>query len=92
MEQTGTAVNPRLPAAALVVSGPFRFTRNPLYLARTILYVGLALAMNTAWPLGTLIPLLAALHYGIIKREERYLHGRFGEAYSAYCARVPRWL
>jgi protein-S-isoprenylcysteine O-methyltransferase Ste14 len=92
MQTAGTNVNPRLPATALVVTGPFRFTRNPLYLARTILYIGLASAMNVAWPLVTLIPLLATVHYAIIKREEHHLGERFGDEYRAYCARVPRWL
>jgi protein-S-isoprenylcysteine O-methyltransferase Ste14 len=92
MERSGTPVNPFQPATALVVTGPFRYSRNPHYLGRILLYVGLAFAMNTVWPLATLIPLVATLHYGVVKREERYLDGKFGEAYKRYCSRVPRWL
>lgn len=74
------------------VLGPFRFSRNPLYLARTFLYVGLALAMNTFGPLFTLVPLLVIVHYGIVRPEERYLDAKFGETYRRYRTHVRRWL
>ncbi len=92
LQRAGTTAHPSLPATALVDSGPFRFSRNPLYLARLLLYVGLALAMNTAWPLATLVPLALVLHYGVICREERYLDAKFGDVYREYQARVRRWL
>jgi protein-S-isoprenylcysteine O-methyltransferase Ste14 len=74
------------------VTGPFAFSRNPLYVARTLLYLGLAFAMNTPWPLLTLLPLLGIMHYAVIRREERYLDAKFGNAYRRYQARVGRWL
>ena len=92
LERAGTSANPSLPATALVTTGPFRFSRNPLYLARTLLYLGLALAMNTLGPLVTLGPLLLILHYGVIGREERYMDARFGDAYRHYRTQVRRWL
>jgi protein-S-isoprenylcysteine O-methyltransferase Ste14 len=92
MERAGTNVSPFLPAAKLCTTGPFRFSRNPLYLARTMLYVALALLMNTAWPIAALVPGILLVHYGVILREERYLSLRFGEAYGAYQALVRRWL
>jgi protein-S-isoprenylcysteine O-methyltransferase Ste14 len=92
MLRAGTNVNPASPAKALVVSGPFVFSRNPLYVARTLLYLGLAFAMNTSWPLVTLLPLLGIMHYGVIRREERYLDATFGTAYRQYQKRVGRWL
>jgi len=92
MKKAGTNVNPLRPATALVTSGPFRFSRNPLYLAMVLLYLGLALAVNSLWPLVLLIPLLVVLHYGVILREERYLESKFGDAYRDYRAAVRRWL
>jgi protein-S-isoprenylcysteine O-methyltransferase Ste14 len=92
MQHEGTPAHPALPAKALVVTGPFAFSRNPLYVARTLLYVGLAFAMNTSWPLITLLPLLAFMHYAVVLGEERQLDARFGVAYRAYRTRVRRWL
>lgn len=92
MESVHTNVHPSLPATTLVVAGPFRFSRNPMYLARTLLYVGLALLANALWVLAALVPLLIVMHYGVIKREERYLERQFGDAYLQYRAAVRRWL
>ena len=92
MEHAGTSLSPLLPAKALVTAGPFRFTRNPLYLARTLLYVGLALVMDTPWPLLTLVPVVLLVHYGVVLPEERYLEARFGHTYESYRTRVRRWL
>jgi protein-S-isoprenylcysteine O-methyltransferase Ste14 len=92
MRRAGTNVDPRQPSLALVVAGPFRFSRNPLYLSLTGLYLGIALLFNALWPLLLAVPLLLVVHWGIIKREERYLEARFGEPYRAYCRRVRRWV
>ncbi len=92
LQLAGTTPNPRLPTTALVVTGPFRYSRNPLYLARTLLYVGLALATSMLWTFVTLVPLLVIIQYRVIRREERYLHSTFGLAYRRYCFEVRRWL
>jgi protein-S-isoprenylcysteine O-methyltransferase Ste14 len=92
LKRGGTNVNPKQPTLAIVSDGPYRFTRNPLYLALVGLYLGISLAVGTAWPLVFLIPVLLVTHYGIIKREERYLAGKFGEPYVAYMKRVRRWI
>ncbi|MGH7823457.1 MAG: methyltransferase family protein [Candidatus Binatia bacterium] len=92
MRRAGTNVNPSLPATALVTTGPFRYSRNPLYVALTLLYVGLALAVNTLWALLVLAPLLVTMRRGVIAREERYLEAKFGEAYRRYRSDVRRWL
>jgi protein-S-isoprenylcysteine O-methyltransferase Ste14 len=92
LRRAGTNVNPREPTLAIVSDGPYRFTRNPLYVALIGLYLGITLAVGTVWPLVFLIPVLLITHYGIIKREERYLAGKFGEPYGAYMARVRRWI
>jgi len=92
MEAAGTNANPALPATTLIVSGPFGFSRNPMYVARTILYLGLGLLMNALCVLAVLVPLLFVMQYGVIRREERYLEGKFGDAYRQYQAAVRRWL
>ena len=92
MESVGTNVNPMLPTTAIVTSGLFRFTRNPLYVGMTIFYVGLTLALNTWWGVILLAPVLVVMHSGVILREERYLERKFGDAYREYRAKVRRYL
>ena len=72
--------------------GPFHFSRNPMYLATTGLYLGLTLLVNTAWPLIPLSPMLLVLHWGVVRSEERYLEAKFGEPYRDYKSRVRRWV
>jgi protein-S-isoprenylcysteine O-methyltransferase Ste14 len=87
-----TAIIPHRPARALVESGPFRYSRNPMYIAITMQYVGLALLLNFAWPLVFLPLVLALLVALVIRREEAYLRRDFGPDYDDYCRRVGRWL
>jgi protein-S-isoprenylcysteine O-methyltransferase Ste14 len=92
MKAAGTNIDPTLPATAIVTSGPFRFSRNPLYVALTLLYLGLSMAFNTWWGAVVLVPLLILMQRGVVLREERYLEEKFGESYRAYRGRVRRWL
>src|SRR5215813_6037089 len=92
MQAAGTNVNPALPTNAIVASGPFRFSRNPLYLALTLLYLGLTLAFNTWWGIVVLVPVLIIMHRGVVLREERYLEQKFGETYRQYRSKVRRYL
>jgi protein-S-isoprenylcysteine O-methyltransferase Ste14 len=87
-----TTINPAAPVASLVTTGPFRFTRNPIYLGDTLFYTGLSLALGRRGPLVLLPAALALVERGVIRREERYLERRFGAPYRAYRARVRRWL
>lgn len=87
-----TSVMPYSPTTAIIQSGPFRLTRNPLYVAMTLLYVGVALIMNAAWPLLLLPLVLLIVHRGVIQREERYLEQKFGDEYISYKSRVRRWI
>lgn len=91
MKQAGTNVNPLQPATSLVITGPFRFSRNPLYLSLTLLFAGLSLVVNTLWGFIALLPVLVVLHFGVILREERYLEAKFGESYRQYRSQVRRW-
>jgi protein-S-isoprenylcysteine O-methyltransferase Ste14 len=91
MTAAGTNVNPLRPATAIVTSGPFRFTRNPLYVGLTLLFLGLTLAVNTWWGIVALVPVLVIMHWGVILREERYLDQKFGDSYRQYRASVRRY-
>lgn len=92
MRRAGTNVDPRKPATALVVTGPFRFSRNPVYLSLTLVYLGVTAWADALWPLVLLLPALAVLQRGVVAREERYLERKFGDAYRRYKATVRRWL
>ena len=86
-----TTVIPFGQPARLVASGPFRISRNPIYLALTIGSAGAALLLGRAWPLVLLAVPLAVMHRIVIPFEERRLRAIFGATYDAYCGRVRRW-
>ncbi len=88
--RAGTAVEPWRPSTALVIGGVYRFTRNPIYLGMALLYLGLALAVDSAVTLALLLPLLALVQVGVVSREERYLEAKFGDDYRRYRAAVRR--
>ena len=90
--RAGTAVQPHHPSTAIVTSGPYRFSRNPIYVALTAVSAGIGLWVNSAWMLGLLLPTLVMMQIAVIGREEAYLEAKFGDAYRAYKARVRRWL
>lgn len=92
MHHVGTEPDPRTPSTALAIEGPYRFTRNPLYLGMTVLYSGITLLANALWAALFLPVVLAVMGRGVIAREERYLDRRFGDEYRAYRLRVRRWL
>ena len=87
-----TPVDVRKPATALVTDGPYRLSRNPMYLAASLLYAGAAILGSLPWTLLLLAPCLVVIQIGIIRREERHLEERFGDAYRDYKSRVRRWL
>jgi len=87
-----TPMMPYKSTSAIIESGPFAISRNPLYLALTLGYVAVSLFFNTAWPLLVLPLVLLVMYRGVIAREERYLEQKFGERYVEYMGRVRRWL
>ncbi|HET9636793.1 MAG TPA: isoprenylcysteine carboxylmethyltransferase family protein [Gemmatimonadaceae bacterium] len=92
MQRVGTNVLPTQPTLAIATDGPFRFTRNPLYIAAIGVYLGTTLWVNSLVMLLLIIPVALVLHWGIVLREERYLSAKFGGEYDAYRARTRRWL
>lgn len=92
MRRARTSVNPYRPTTVLLTEGPFRVSRNPMYLGMVVQYVGLALLFNSLWAM-VLLPLaLVIVHLTVIKREEHYLELKFGERYRAYKVKVRRWI
>jgi protein-S-isoprenylcysteine O-methyltransferase Ste14 len=92
MTRAGSNVPTRLPTTTIVKTGPYRFTRNPIYLGMVLGLIGLAIAFNSLWLLMTLVPFALVIRYGVITREEAYLERKFGDGYRRYRARVRRWL
>jgi protein-S-isoprenylcysteine O-methyltransferase Ste14 len=92
LSRAHTPVDPTKPTTALVTEGPFRYSRNPIYVALTLLYLGGAFLVNALWILLLVVPALVVLRYGVIAREEAYLARKFGTAYHQYTAQVRRWL
>ena len=92
MKAAGTNILPSKPALTIVRSGPFRFTRNPMYLSLCLLQVALGFFLNDWITLLFVVPLALIFHYGVILREERYLSAKFGEPYLEYKREVRRWI
>jgi protein-S-isoprenylcysteine O-methyltransferase Ste14 len=88
----GSRVETNKPTTTIVTSGPFRFTRNPIYLGMLLGQVGLAIGFNNLWMLAMLVPFYLVLRYGVIAREEPYLEHKFPLDYLSYKSRVRRWL
>lgn len=88
----GTPVPGNRPTTAIVRTGPYRFSRNPIYLAFSLFQLGLSVWVNSLGLLITLIPAVAVMTLVVIPREERYLEARFPAEYSSYRAAVRRWL
>ena len=87
-----TTVNPYMAASSLCTGGPFRFSRNPIYVGDWFILVGVSLLLATWWPL-LFAPLIwAMLRYGVIRHEEAHLEAKFGDDYRMYKTRVRRWL
>ncbi len=87
----GTNVPTNRPVHALVTSGPYRYTRNPIYVGLTLLYCGIAVAFGSVMAFVFLAVVLATMEIGVVRREERYLEKLFGNEYLAYRRNVRRW-
>lgn len=87
----GTNVEPWKASTALVTDGIFAWLRNPMYVGGTLFLVGLAMLLASDWMLVMTIVFALVVHFGVIRREERYLEAKFGEAYRTYRRQVRRY-
>ena len=87
-----TAVNPRGEVTTIVAEGPFKYSRNPMYVSLLANYIGGMLAFQLPWAAVLFVPVFLALRFGVIRPEEQHLEAAFGESYAAYKQRVRRWL
>jgi protein-S-isoprenylcysteine O-methyltransferase Ste14 len=90
--RAGSNVPTNRPSTTIVESGPYRFTRNPIYLGMFGGQIGLAIAFDNLWLLLMLVPFALVIRYGVVAREEAYLERKFGDLYRDYRLRVRRWL
>jgi len=91
MARAGTTPNPTRPTTALLIRGPYRFTRNPMYLAWELIVVGVGMAANAPWVIVMAVPAALLTRRLVIDKEERYLESKFGTEYLNYKSRVRRW-
>jgi protein-S-isoprenylcysteine O-methyltransferase Ste14 len=92
MRRAGTGVDTHRPTTTIVVAGPYRFTRNPIYSGMFLALIGLAVGFDSLWLLAALALFYLVIRYGVVAREEAYLERKFGAAYLDYKARVRRWI
>ena len=90
--RTGQSPIPWKPSPALILKGPYRFTRNPMYLGVTLFQVGLGLALNNLWISLFAVPALLTVHFIAVLPEEKYLSEKFGESYRVYLSQIRRYL
>ena len=91
-KQAQTPIEPWRPTANMITSGPYRFSRNPIYLGIVIAGAGIALAFDSWWMLFSVLAFALIANKHVIEREEAYLERKFGEAYSSYRSETRRWL
>jgi len=92
IRRAGSRVETVKPTTTIVSNGPYRWSRNPIYLGMVLGQVGLAVGFDSLWHLVVLVPFFLVIRYGVVAREEAYLERKFGEEYLGYKARVRRWL
>jgi len=90
--ERGTHPNPYTPTKAIVTNGVYGLSRNPIYVAFLLIVLSFVLFANSLWFIGSAILTFLLLQFGVVKREEEYLHEKFGAEYDEYCQRVRRWV
>ena len=88
----GTHPNPYRPTNAVVTTGVYGFSRNPIYLAFLLVVFAFVFFANSLWFIVMAVILFVALHAGVVKQEEKYLSQKFGDSYVEYCRQVRRWI
>jgi protein-S-isoprenylcysteine O-methyltransferase Ste14 len=92
MKRARTNIEPWKPTTKIISDGIYAYSRNPVYVAMLLIYLGAVFVFNSFWFLPFLILVLLVMHYGVIIREESYLEGKFGEEYRQYKKRIRRWI
>ena len=87
-----TTIIPFRESSALLTAGPFRLSRNPIYLGMIVSLVGVALLTGAATPYVVVVAVALIMHFGFVRREERMMEARFGDAFRDYAGQVRRWL
>jgi protein-S-isoprenylcysteine O-methyltransferase Ste14 len=90
--RAATPFDVRKAALSLITDGPYRFSRNPVYVSLTMLYLGIGILLDNGWVLILVIPVILVMDVWVIRREERHLEAKFGEQYLRYKAVVRRWV
>ena len=90
--RAGTTLNVHKPATALITEGPYRFSRNPIYVSLTLLYLGVGILLDQGWSLILVAPVFLVMNIWVVSREERHLEASFGDEYLRYKAAVRRWI
>jgi protein-S-isoprenylcysteine O-methyltransferase Ste14 len=92
MKRGGSSVPTHLPTDAIVRRGPYRLSRNPIYVSMIGLLLGVGIWSDNVWFLPLVIVFAGLLQWGVISREENYLERKFGDEYASYKSKVRRWL
>ena len=92
IRRAGTQFDINKPTTAIVENGPYRVTRNPIYLGMFLGQTGIAIGFDNLWVLAMLVPFYFVIRHGVVAREEVYLERKFGAVYRGYKSRVRRWL
>jgi protein-S-isoprenylcysteine O-methyltransferase Ste14 len=92
IRRAGTQFDINKPTTTIVVNGPYRLTRNPIYLGMFLGQTGVAIGFDNLWVLGMLAPFYLVIRHGVVAREEAYLERKFGAVYLGYKSRVRRWV
>ncbi|MBP2237236.1 protein-S-isoprenylcysteine O-methyltransferase Ste14 [Sinorhizobium kostiense] len=90
--RAGTNIQTTQPTTTIVDAGPYRYSRNPIYVGMLLGLIGLAIGFDTLWLLISLVAFYVVIRFGVVAREEAYLERKFGDVYRAYKTRIRRWL
>ena len=90
--RSGTSIDHRRPTTSIIASGPFRYSRNPVYVSMTLLLIGLGLAIDSVWIVAMAVPAALVTHRFVILKEEAFLAKKFGQDYERYRQTVRRWV
>ena len=89
--KVNTSIRPDKSTTAIISTGPYKISRNPLYISLTLFHVAISIVLNNLWILFMVIPAIIMIVFGVITKEEKYLENKFGQQYLDYKSSVRRW-